>query len=95
MNDLIEQVKSNGIGKKENWLSLADEEKARQIIKSMNAKKGDAKSWFSINFKSFLQGRASRDLPFLTFPLRFWAFQKIDPEISAKNVNFHGFFYKK
>ena len=54
MYDLVEQVKINGVAKKENWLSFSDQNKIINIIQLINASKGDKKSWFAVTFKLFL-----------------------------------------
>jgi hypothetical protein len=43
MYDLVEEVKINGIAKKENWLSFSDQNKIINIIQLINASKGDKK----------------------------------------------------
>ena len=45
IEEIAKSVQSNGIFKKENWLSLSDEEKARKIVLSIKPKKGDKSSW--------------------------------------------------
>ena len=51
MNNLITNVKNDGIAIKENWLSPEDQKKIAKIITSINPRKGEKKSWLYVNFK--------------------------------------------
>jgi len=83
MDDLIEKVRLNGIEKKENWLSLSDQEKIKNIISLINASKGDSKSWFVVKFKLFL-------IKFLKFQfksiIRSLFFIGLSKKLKLKNI---------
>ena len=44
IEEIAKSVQSNGIFKKENWLSLSDEKKARKIVLSIKPKKVEKSS---------------------------------------------------
>ena len=52
LSELAENVKLNGIVRKDNWLDIEDEKKARDIIASIKPKKGSKKSWLSTTLLS-------------------------------------------
>tara|TARA_B100000029_G_scaffold175461_1_gene172745 strand:+ start:1660 stop:2466 length:807 start_codon:yes stop_codon:yes gene_type:complete len=54
ISQLAQEVKLKGISRKEKWLNQADEDKAREIIKSIKPSKGDKKSWLSTTIKSHI-----------------------------------------
>ena len=54
MIELAEKVRRDGIARKEKWLSPIDENRAREIIKTLKPQKGAKKSWCSIYYTSHL-----------------------------------------
>ena len=53
MQDIIKNVKFNGVAKKDNWLNSLEKEKAIKIIKSASIKNVNGSNNYSVRSKSF------------------------------------------
>ena len=83
MYDLVEQIKINGVAKKENWLSFSDQNKIINIIQLINASKGNKKSWFAVKFKTFLIKLVK--FQFLSI-IRSYFFISLSKKLKLKNI---------
>lgn len=83
IEEIAKSVQSNGIFKKENWLSLSDEKKARKIVLSIKPKKGDKSSWVSHKIFSHIIKLCKLDFKSLN---RSYFFLRLANKLRLKNI---------
>ena len=83
IEEIAKSVQSNGIFKKENWLSLSDEKKARKIVLSIKPERRDKSSWVSHKIFSHIIKLCKLDFKSLN---RSYFFLRLANKLRLKNI---------